>query len=82
MKLRRPLAELLEEIASSALEGTAGAPIAVHGLEIDLPIELRLHSSDEGAALHGDVPLFLTRTPFDPPVSRLAVRWEAGEVEP
>ena len=81
MIFRRPLSALLGEVAQGALDGAADTPVRITDIEVDLPIELRLSHRESGAELLGDVPLFLTRTLFDPPVSRLAVRWVAEGVE-
>ena len=89
MNGRRALAELLSELADSAavFADAAGAtPVRPRSLSISLPIDLRLASTDEGVEVIGDVPLFLTRTDFDPDPARLEVEWLAiplaGEAVP
>jgi hypothetical protein len=42
-----------------------------------LPIDVRLVASGQGTEVIGDVPLFITRTAFDPEPARLAVTWHA-----
>ena len=81
MTFRRPLSALLGEVAQGAVDGAAETPVHITDIEVDLPIELRLSHRESGPELLGDVPLFLTRTVFDPPVSRLAVRWVAEGAE-
>jgi hypothetical protein len=79
MNGRRPLAELLSELADSAAAfNVAGdMPVRARSLSLSLPIDLRLASTDKGLELIGDVPLFLTRTDFDPDPARLEVNWRA-----
>lgn len=77
MTMRRPLSALLSEVAEGAAEGARGAPVAIRDIEMELPVELRFDRSGEDTELLGDVPLFLTRTAFDAPPSRLFVRWAA-----
>jgi hypothetical protein len=80
MNGRRPLAELLTELADSAAafaDVTANMPVRARSLSLSLPIDLRLASTDKGLEVIGDVPLFLTRTEFDPDPVRLKVDWHA-----
>lgn len=77
MIMRRPLSALLSEVAEGAAEGARGAPVAIRDIEMELPVELRFDQSSGETELLGDVPLFLTRTAFDAPPSRLFVRWVA-----
>lgn len=80
MNGRRPLAELLSELADSAAELTdvaGGLPVRARSLSLSVPIDLRLELTSEGARVIGDVPLFLTRTDFDPAPARLVVEWRA-----
>lgn len=80
MNGRRTLAELLTELADSAavLAGsTATMPVRARSLSVSLPIDLRLISTNQTLHVIGDVPLFLTRTDFDPDPAHLDVTWHA-----
>lgn len=80
MNGRRTLAELLTELAdsASAFAGvSAESPVRARSLSLSLPIDLRLAATDQGLEVIGDVPLFLTRTDFDPDPARLEVNWHA-----
>lgn len=81
MSFRRPLSDMLGDVAGGALDGAGDSAVSITEMEFDLPVELRLSDDGPDAQLLGDVPLFLTRTAFDAPVSRLSVHWLAGEVE-
>ncbi|WP_066812433.1 hypothetical protein [Sphingomonas asaccharolytica] len=74
---RRPLGELLGELADVANLMGGGGTVRARSLEMTLPIDMRLISTADGAELLGDVPLFITRTAFDPDPARLAVTWHA-----
>ncbi|HVJ00138.1 MAG TPA: hypothetical protein VM657_13845 [Sphingomonas sp.] len=74
MNGRRPLGALLGDLADAAhLMGGGG--VRARSLEMTLPIDVRLVTSAEGTEVIGDVPLFVTRTAFDPEPARLAVMW-------
>ncbi len=80
MNGRRALSELLGDLADSAAAfvGRDGAmPVQARSMSIRLPIDLRLVETADGPAIIGDVPLFLTRTDFDPEPARLEVEWHA-----
>ena len=80
MNGRRALAELLSELADSAaaFADVAGdMPVRARSLSLSLPIDLRLAPTADGLEVIGDVPLFLTRTDFDPDLARLEVEWRA-----
>ena len=72
MNERRLMAEMLTEIAEAAL-AAARPGLRATRLEVSLPIELRFRPGGELAA---ELPLFLRRTDFDAPPSRLTVVWE------
>jgi hypothetical protein len=72
---RRPLAELLGELADSVFGFAGGDELHVRSLSVAVPVDLRVAITDTGLELFGDVPLFLTRTAFDPDPARLDVLW-------
>ncbi len=85
MNGRRTLAELLTEQADSAAAyaDVAGSmPVRARSLSLRLPIDLRLTWTDEGPEVIGDVPLFRTRTEFDPEPARLRVDWHTVPLGP
>lgn len=70
---RRPLGETISEIALGIMDLATGAPARATGIEMSLPVELRL-SGDE---LLGDLPLYRRATAFDPEPARLSFTlWE------
>jgi hypothetical protein len=81
MNGRRTLAELLTELADSAAAVAAGTPtmpVRARSLSLSLPIDLRLVPTEQTLEVIGDLPLFLTRTDFDPDPARLEVDWQAA----
>jgi hypothetical protein len=78
---RRPLGELLDELAGGIAGFAAGTGVRAHSLSIRLPIDLRLAMTEQGPLLIGELPLFRTRTDFDPDPARLQVEWHAVPVE-
>jgi hypothetical protein len=77
---RRALAELLTELADSAaaFAYVAGEmPVRPRSLSLSLPIDLRLVVTTEEVEVIADVPLFRTRTDFDPDPAHLEVEWSA-----
>jgi hypothetical protein len=81
MSGRRPLADLLDELGSAAA-GVLGGALAVgaRSMSMTLPIDIRLAPRPQGVELLGDVPLFRTRTAFDPEPGRIEVHWHAVPV--
>ena len=80
---RRPLAELLGELADSVFAFAGGDELHVRSLSVAVPVDLRVALTESGLELFGDVPLFLTRTAFDPDPARLDILWHvlpAGEM--
>jgi hypothetical protein len=77
MNGRRPLGELLGDLADAAHLMGGGGAVRARSLEMTLPIDVRLVTSATGTEVIGDVPLFVTRTAFDPEPARLAVTWHA-----
>ena len=85
MNGRRALAELLTELADSVavFADVAGSmPVRARSLSLNLPIDLRMVSTDHGVEIYGDVPLFRTRTAFDPDPARLEIDWHAIPLAP
>ena len=78
---RRPLGVLLGELAESTAAFAGGDAVRVRSMSISLPIDLRLVLAAAGPELIGDVPLFRTRTDFDPDPARLEVEWRAVPLE-
>lgn len=77
MSGRRPLGVLLGDLADCLTAFPGGAGLQAQSLSLDLPIDVRLVATADGFELLGDVPLFLTRTDFDPTPARLGVAWHA-----
>lgn len=80
MNGRRTLAELLSELADSAAtfgDATGDMPVRARSMSLSLPIDLRLVSTADRTEVIADVPLFRTRTDFDPDPARLEVEWRA-----
>lgn len=75
MTARRPLGELLDELAESAGVLTGGEAVRARSFSISLPIDLRLVATAAGMQVIGDAPQFITRTAFDPDPARLSVEW-------
>ena len=85
MNGRRTLADLLSELADSiavVADGASGMPVRARSMSLSLPIDLRLVRTDRGWQVLGDVPLFRTRTDFDPEPARLEVHWHAASLAP
>lgn len=81
MNGRRPLGELLGDLADAAHLMGGGGAVRARSLEMTLPIDVRLVKTAEGTEVIGDVPLFVTRTAFDTEPARLAVTWHAVPAE-
>jgi hypothetical protein len=77
MNGRRPLAELLGELAEGALGFAGAGAVRARSISLSLPIDIRLVPGDDGPTLIGDVPLFRMRTAFDPEPARIEVSWHA-----
>lgn len=80
MSARRPLGELLGELAQG-FAGFGRAGIQPRSLHLRLPIDLRLAAGEGGFEILGDVPLFVTRTAFDPDPARLEIDWQLVPLE-
>lgn len=81
MNGRRALGELLGDLAAGVTDFVDSPFVRARSLSIDLPIDLRLVLSPEGPIVIGDVPLFRTRTDFDPDPARLQIEWQAVPAE-
>ena len=75
MIARRPMAEMLTEIAEGVSQATAGSGIRAASVEVSLPVDVRFTLGAGGAEIHADLPMLRTRTAFDPMPSRLRVTW-------
>ena len=81
MSARRPLGELLGELAQGFAGFGGGAGIQPRSLHLNLPIDLRLATVEGGFEILGDVPLFVTRTAFDPDPARIEIDWHLVPLE-
>lgn len=80
MSTRRPLGDMLVEIAAGTLEALASAPdLRVRRIAVTLPVEVELRQAGDRTDLLGDLPRSVTRTAFDIEPGRLMVVWEQGE---
>ena len=68
----RPMAAMLVDVAQGAMAAGASAGVRPTRIEVDLPVDIRLRS----ATLSAELPLFVRRTAFDAPPSRLHLVWE------
>ncbi len=81
MSSRRPLGEMLSEVASGALEALGNAPnLRVQRIEVKLPVEMGLRRIGDEVQLIGDVPRLVTRTAFDLQPGRIEIVWETEEL--
>jgi hypothetical protein len=77
MSARRPLGEMLGEIASGALDALCVAPqVGINRITITLPLELQLREAGGQVQVLGDLPRLVTRTAFDLRPGRIEVVWE------
>lgn len=53
--------------------------LRVNSLALDVPVEMLLRRSANEPELLGDVPNWRWQTGWEPPRSRLRIRWEKGE---
>lgn len=81
MTARRPMGELLGELAQGFAGFGRGAGIQPRSLHLRLPIDLRLAAVEGGFEIIGDVPLFVTRTAFDPDPARIEIDWHLVPLE-
>jgi hypothetical protein len=78
---RRPLGDMLAEVAEGAALGVCGTPVTVRQVALTLPVEIALELRGGEWLVLGDVPRLVTRTAFDTTPSRLDVTWVAGDRE-
>jgi hypothetical protein len=67
---------------SAGSAGSPGSPVRVRSVSLSVPVDLRVASTDTGPDVVADVPLFRTRTAFDPDPARLSVEWHAVPLAP
>ena len=80
MSMRRPLGDMLIEVAAGTLDALAGAPgLRVKRISVTLPVEVELRRTGGRQDLLCDVPRTITRTAFDIKPSRLELVWEEAE---
>jgi hypothetical protein len=80
MSKRRPLGEMLVELASGTLEGLAVAPdLRVQRMVVTLPVEIGFWQAGDRVELLADLPRAITRTAFDIDPGRLELVWEPTE---
>lgn len=80
MSIRRPLGEMLAEVASGAMDALSIAPqLRVNRIAITLPVEVQLSRVDSQVQVLGDLPRLVTRTSFDVEPGRIEVIWDARE---
>ncbi|MHB8789221.1 MAG: hypothetical protein ACYDBT_05010 [Desulfobulbaceae bacterium] len=79
MSSRRPLGEMLGEVAAGAMDALTIAPnlLRVDRLVVTLPVEMQLNRVDREVQVLGDLPRLLTRTAFDLEPGRIEVTWDA-----
>jgi hypothetical protein len=63
---------MLAEIAEGAMTAATSTGLRATRVEVSLPVEVVWTRE----ALLAELPRFVTRTPFDAPLSRLNVVWE------
>jgi hypothetical protein len=81
MTSRRPLGEMLIEVAASALDALSNEPnLRVRRIEITLPVEISLLKRNGEVQLIGDIPQSVTRTAFDTQPGRIKIVWGIEEL--
>lgn len=70
---RRPLEDMVSEIAESILPLTQDSIVRPVSLDLSLPVEARVDRGPDGLRVIADLPRLHTRTHFDPPVAELTV---------
>jgi hypothetical protein len=78
---RRPLGDLLVEVAAGTLKGLSMAP-ALHARQVDLtlPIEFAVVWRSGEPILLGELPRWRFRTDFDQKAGSLRVAWREEEL--
>lgn len=73
---RRLLGDTLVEVAAGMADADRLTPgLAIHSLEVTLPIELTWRGTGADVQMLGELPRTVTRTAFDRDPSRVAVVW-------
>ncbi len=73
MTARRYLSDMLADVAEGVMTVADRAGLRATGVELSLPLDIRLDMTDDEPALIGELPQFITRTDFDPDLARLHV---------
>lgn len=71
----RPLSVMLADLGDAAIAAAAAAGARPTRMEVDLPVEVRFAADGSFSA---DMVAFVTRTPFDLPLSRLRAVFEGS----
>lgn len=80
MSTRRPLGDMLMEVATGTLDALTTAPgLRIRRIALTLPVEVQLTRVGDRTDVLGDLPRRLTRTAFDLKPCRLVVVWDEGE---
>lgn len=78
--MRRQLFETISDLAQATWSDIEFGPrICITGLEINIPIEVRLSKNKNEAIFIADVPSWRWQCGFTEPFGRLRFRLEAGE---
>jgi hypothetical protein len=79
MSTRRPLGEMVSEIAAGTLDAfaAAGSLVAPREVRVSLPVEVALGRTGEGLSVLAELPRTVTRTAFDVRPGRLELVWRA-----
>jgi len=78
---RRPLEDMVCEIAGSILPLTQTSAVRPVSLDLCLPVETRVEPGPKGLRVIADLPRLHTRTAFDLPVAHLTVSLAATAAE-
>lgn len=70
---RRPLEDMIAELAGGVMSIDTGMPVRTTGIELALPVEAFFERGPGGSRIIADVPRLNTRTFFDPPLGRLTL---------
>ena len=76
--MRRSLWETLAELVEAAEPTRDSGPLRVTGIDLDLPVEVRLRAVGDDWELLGDLPRWRWRGGFDEQPGRLRLRCVEG----